>query len=91
MLNPQSAEAQQLVVNQVAEILERYPVDGIHFDDYFFVDGMQDALPQEEKMRSNRNVQTVSSESVRQEIRIMHEVRGQILIRGFHRKDMWIM
>ena len=43
--------AQQLVVNQVAEILERYPVDGIHFDDYFFVDGMQDTLPQEEKCR----------------------------------------
>ena len=60
VLNPQSAEAQQLVVNQVAEILERYPVDGIHFDDYFFVDGMQDTLPQEEKMQAvNALVQKV--------------------------------
>ena len=59
-LDPQSAEAQQLVVNQVAEILERYPVDGIHFDDYFFVDGMQDMLPQEEKMQAvNALVQKV--------------------------------
>lgn len=60
VLDPQSAEAQQLVVNQVAEILERYPVDGIHFDDYFFVDGMQDTLPQEEKMQAvNALVQKV--------------------------------
>lgn len=60
VLDPQSAEAQQLVVNQVSEILERYPVDGIHFDDYFFVDGMQDTLPQEEKMQAvNALVQKV--------------------------------
>lgn len=60
VLDPQNAEAQQLVVDQVTEILDRYPVDGIHFDDYFFVDGMQDTLPQEEKMQAvNTLVQQV--------------------------------
>lgn len=50
-LNPENPEAQQLVIDQIVEILDRYPVDGIHFDDYFFVDGMQDSLSQEKKMQ----------------------------------------
>lgn len=103
VLNPQSAEAQQLVVNQVAEILERYPVDGIHFDDYFFVDGMQDTLPQEEKMQAvnalvQKVYQTVKQKRPDCEFGISPagnpdyaRSQGQILIRGFHRKDMWIM
>ena len=35
-LNPASKEVQSLVTNGVAEIVERYNVDGIHFDDYFY-------------------------------------------------------
>lgn len=42
-LDPENPEAQQLVVDSVAEILTRYPVDGIHFDDYFYVPGMKDS------------------------------------------------
>ena len=34
--NPSSRKAQQLVVQGAAEILERYPVAGIHIDDYFY-------------------------------------------------------
>lgn len=34
--NPASEEAQQLIINGVAEIVEKYDVDGIHFDDYFY-------------------------------------------------------
>ena len=51
-LDPQNKDAQKLVVDSVQEVLERYPVDGVHFDDYFFVDGMGDALPQEKKMQA---------------------------------------
>lgn len=87
----------------MAEILERYPVDGIHFDDYFFVDGMQDTLPQEEKMQAvnalvQKVYQTVKQKRPDCEFGISPagnpdyaRSRGQILIRGFHRKDMWIM
>lgn len=35
-LNPASKEVQNLVVNGVKEIVRNYPVDGIHFDDYFY-------------------------------------------------------
>lgn len=35
-LNPATKDVQKLVTNGVAEIVERYNVDGIHFDDYFY-------------------------------------------------------
>lgn len=34
--NPALPQVQQLVVNGVVEIVEKYNVDGIHFDDYFY-------------------------------------------------------
>ena len=35
-LNPGEPEAMQLVVDGVREIVQRYNIDGIHFDDYFY-------------------------------------------------------
>ena len=35
-LNPAIPEAADYVVQGVAELLQNYPVDGIHFDDYFY-------------------------------------------------------
>ena len=35
-LNPAEIEVQKLVVDGIREILEKYDVDGIHFDDYFY-------------------------------------------------------
>lgn len=34
--NPSSKEVQTLIVNGVREIVEKYDVDGIHLDDYFY-------------------------------------------------------
>lgn len=34
--NPGSASARQLIVNGAKELVERYNVDGVHFDDYFY-------------------------------------------------------
>lgn len=34
--NPASKEVTELIVNGVKEIVKNYPVDGIHFDDYFY-------------------------------------------------------
>lgn len=35
-LNPASAEVRGLIIDGIREILSKYPVDGIHFDDYFY-------------------------------------------------------
>ncbi len=35
-LNPASAQVQKLVIDGIKEIIEKYDVDGIHFDDYFY-------------------------------------------------------
>lgn len=34
--NPAYPEVRSMIINGVAEIIENYPVDGIHFDDYFY-------------------------------------------------------
>lgn len=34
--NPASSEAQKLIIDGVREIISKYDVDGIHYDDYFY-------------------------------------------------------
>lgn len=35
-LNPASSEVQRLIINGIREIVQKYDIDGIHFDDYFY-------------------------------------------------------
>lgn len=35
-LNPAEYEVRELVINGIREIIQKYDVDGIHFDDYFY-------------------------------------------------------
>ena len=35
-LNPAEPEVRELVINGIREVLDKYEVDGIHFDDYFY-------------------------------------------------------
>ena len=53
-LDPAKEESTRLICAGISEILENYDVDGIHFDDYFYVSGMYDELSYEDKM-SNVN------------------------------------
>lgn len=39
-LNPGYAETRQLIIDGVKEICQNYNVDGIHFDDYFYPEGV---------------------------------------------------
>lgn len=39
-LDPAKSSARTLIVNQIKELVGNYEVDGIHFDDYFYVSGM---------------------------------------------------
>lgn len=41
-LNPASSECRKLIIDGIREILLNYPVDGIHFDDYFYPDAGED-------------------------------------------------
>ena len=42
MYNPGLPQVRQYIVDTVKEIVTNYDVDGIHFDDYFYRDGIQD-------------------------------------------------
>ena len=37
-LNPANIEVQELIINGIIEIVKKYDIDGIHFDDYFYPD-----------------------------------------------------
>lgn len=59
-LDPARPETVQLITNGVGEILENYDVDGIHFDDYFYMPGMADSLDTEtKKLYVNQMVSSV--------------------------------
>uniref|UniRef100_UPI0022EB0E54 glycoside hydrolase family 10 protein n=1 Tax=Romboutsia lituseburensis TaxID=1537 RepID=UPI0022EB0E54 len=40
--NPGLPEVRQHIVDSVSEVVKNYDVDGVHFDDYFYRDGMND-------------------------------------------------
>ncbi len=40
VLDPAKQESRDLITNGVKEIVSKYDVDGIHFDDYFYVSGL---------------------------------------------------
>lgn len=42
MYNPGLPEVRKHVVDTVSEVVRKYDVDGVHFDDYFYRDGMND-------------------------------------------------
>lgn len=43
-LDPAKQETRDLIADGIREIVRKYDVDGIHFDDYFYVSGMADQL-----------------------------------------------
>lgn len=50
IFNPESQDVRDYVVAGVKEIVENYDVDGIHFDDYFYVDGSHGETTQGQRM-----------------------------------------
>lgn len=50
ILNPASPNVQRSVVQGVEEIVRNYDVDGIHFDDYFYVTNTHGNTTQQERM-----------------------------------------
>lgn len=53
-VNPASSSAVKKIVNGVEEIVTNYNVDGIHFDDYFYLS--TDGTSQDEKMQNVNNM-----------------------------------
>lgn len=55
ILNPGIPEVRERIVDVVMDIVSRYEVDGIVFDDYFYVSGMTDEMDQAQYDRYNPN------------------------------------
>lgn len=50
ILNPASQDVRDYIVAGVKEIVENYDVDGIHFDDYFYVEGTHEGTTQNQRL-----------------------------------------
>ena len=50
ILNPQSQEVRDYIVEGVKEIVSHYDVDGICFDDYFYVEGTHENTTQNQRL-----------------------------------------
>lgn len=53
ILNPGMPEVRQRITDVVADIITKYDVDGIVFDDYFYVSGTTDAMDQQQFQQYN--------------------------------------
>ena len=76
-LNPAYKDVRQLVADGVAEIVENYKVDGIHFDDYFYptTDKSFDKAAFEES--SNSDLSAWRIENINKMIRLVYDsVKG---------------
>lgn len=52
ILNPALIEVKDFIIKSMAEIVERYNVDGIHFDDYFYpYSGLHDVVNDDEQFQ----------------------------------------
>jgi len=50
IMNPASQEVRDYIVAGIVEIVENYEVDGIHFDDYFYVQGTHEGTSQNQRL-----------------------------------------
>ncbi len=60
--NPASEIVKNLIINQITEIIKNYDIDGIHFDDYFYI---QDGIDQQEYLNFIHNGGNLSKEEFR--------------------------
>ncbi|MBQ9608622.1 MAG: family 10 glycosylhydrolase [Lachnospiraceae bacterium] len=56
VLDPSKKESIDLIENGISELLDNYDIDGIHFDDYFYVSGMAYGLSVDEKKENINNM-----------------------------------
>ncbi len=54
--NPASEIVKNLILEQVEEIIDNYNVDGIHFDDYFYIQDNIDQLEYENYIKNNPQI-----------------------------------
>lgn len=52
IFNPASQDVRDYIVAGVKEIVENYEVDGIHFDDYFYIEGTHEGTTQNQRLDS---------------------------------------
>lgn len=52
ILDPESESARNFILAGIKEIIDHYDVDGIHFDDYFYTDGMMNHTTENQRKQN---------------------------------------
>ena len=55
-LNPAHPEVQQLILNVISEIAQNYEIDGLHMDDYFYPDHVDESFDQVDYLESDTDL-----------------------------------
>ena len=78
--NPGEPAARELIIDGVREIVENYAVDGIHFDDYFYPEGIgaQDAATFAARLDENLSLADWRRENVNRLVRDTYAAVKQI-------------
>ncbi len=72
-VDPSYAQVRQLIADGAAEILERYDVDGIHMDDYFYPTTDEAFDPAEFKASGMESLGEFRRDNINQLVRLLYE------------------
>jgi len=75
-LNPSKEEARKLITDGIIEIIEKYPIDGIQFDDYFYPEDITD----EDTLDYNLYIESINTQNTPMELDIWRENNINLLI-----------
>ena len=64
ILNPGIPEVQNFLVNVVMEVVRKYNIDAIHFDDYFYIEGMESDLDTYSKYGVGQGIKQFRRDSI---------------------------
>lgn len=78
ILDPGSERVQDFIVDTCMEFLDRYDADAIHFDDYFYIDGVAENISANQK-RANVDA---FIEKLSNEMHEMNEAEGRAVLLG---------
>ena len=76
IMNPGLPEVRSFIVDTCMEIIEKFDVDAIHFDDYFYITGVDDSETREKYNTNNLSVDDFRREQVDLFIKELHDEKA---------------
>ena len=96
ILNPGMPEVRDFLVQTCMEVVENFDVDAIHFDDYFYIDGVDDSKTREKYNKDNLSIQDFRRaqvdlfiEALSKAVRSYNKENGKFVQIGISPSGIW--